>query len=116
MQDVLLEGIERDLSPFRYRGITLQMVEHAYCVATAGVTSFRVQVSLSQGELPITLTPADAHIALLCQSSTMTQLQQDIEVWTRRLQPLPASSTGPAWQPQCFPPKPSSHGSELYIC
>ena len=41
---MLLEGVERDLAPFRHRGITLQMVEHAYCVGTADVTSFRVQV------------------------------------------------------------------------
>ncbi|KAK9864491.1 hypothetical protein WJX84_003297 [Apatococcus fuscideae] len=43
-QDVLLEGVERDLAPFRHRGITLQMIEQAYCVGTADVSSFRVQI------------------------------------------------------------------------
>ena len=47
MQEVLLEGIKRDLDPFQHHGITLQMIEHAYCVSTAEVTSFRVQARLA---------------------------------------------------------------------
>ncbi|KAK9862578.1 hypothetical protein WJX84_011176 [Apatococcus fuscideae] len=50
----LLRGVDRDLSPFRHRGVTLQMIEQVYC--TFNLQSFRVQILDNQiyiaGELP----------------------------------------------------------------
>ena len=46
LQRRLLQGVDRDLAPFR-TGVTLEMVEQAYCRATSNVTSFRVQVCLA---------------------------------------------------------------------
>ncbi|KAK9819294.1 hypothetical protein WJX74_001805 [Apatococcus lobatus] len=43
LQAQLLEGVDRDLAPFS-QGITLEMVEQAYCRDTQLVTSFRVQI------------------------------------------------------------------------